>query len=278
MSIKTSIEWCDSSVSPAPCCTGCELGPHCFARRMNDRFHGHYGFPETFDTPCYYPERMAAALRWSDLTGKKRPGKPWLDGRPRMIFLNDLGDAFAPLMYRGKIASDFRIENHWLYEWLSKIEASPHVWIVLTKWPKRMAAWAKIVGPFPRNLWLGTSVTDQPTADARLPHLLGIDAAVRIVSYEPALGPVDWPKGMDPLGIVWNENIPTGYEGGSPIDLIIAGGETGPDSRPAHPDWFRAARDQCAAAGVKFFLKHVSKLAGRMLDGREHNELPEVTR
>jgi protein gp37 len=355
MGVKTSIEWCDSSVSPAPCCTGCELGAHCFARRMNGRFHGRNGFPETFDTPIYRPERMTAALRWSDLTGKKRPGKPWLDGRPRMIFLNDLGDAFAPFLRKERtglccIPAWCLDSQHWLTWWLSDIAKSPHVWIVLTKWPDRMKVWTQHVGPLPPNLWLGTSVTDQPTADARLPHLLGIDAAVRIVSYEPAIEPVDFTyRGLGincpdcgGTGILDDDHPDHGrqtHEGDDDDDCLtcwhggheqivhgihwlIAGAETGPDSRPSHPDNFRSARDQCAAAGISYFFKSCGdwitkensrpsdesfppftathcwnpesqvgfsdrrdwayrvgkKAAGRLLDGVEQNELPEVTR
>lgn len=94
--------------------------------------------------------------------------------------------------------------------------------------------------PLP-NVWLGASVEDQPMADERIPHLLATPAAVRFVSYEPALGPVDFQLGGERAGR---------------LDWVIAGGESGPGARPAHPDWFRSVRDQCAAAGVAFFIDH----------------------
>ena len=91
----------------------------------------------------------------------------------------------------------------------------------------------------------------------RIDDLRKTPAAVRFVSLEPMLGPMG---DLNLDGIHW----------------VIARGESGPNARPAHPDWFRKVRDDCAAAGVPFFLKQVgpTKVAGRLLDGREHNELP----
>ncbi len=131
---------------------------------------------------------------------------------------------------------------------------------------------ARYSWPLP-NVWLGVSVEDQATADARVPVLLDVPAAVRFISYEPALGPVDLalPRcerhGRDhvvesPDHQPWCVECDaeagcyhwlTGGEGG--IDWVIAGGESGPGARPAHPDWFRSVRDQCAAAGVPFLFK-----------------------
>lgn len=144
---------------------------------------------------------------------------------------------------------------------------------------------------------------DQKTADERIPLLLQTPAAVRFVSYEPALGPVDFSRFLpvETIGGVEMERW---------LDWIIAGGESGPHARPAHPDWLRQVRDQCYAAGVPFLFKQwgewcasgqstdarvsvgdekryhhwgpgedVSvcigkRLAGRLLDGREWNEFP----
>jgi protein gp37 len=109
------------------------------------------------------------------------------------------------------------------------------------------------------NVWLGVSVEDQPTADERIAQLLQIPAAHRLVSYEPALGPLDfsgingWEMAMD---------LPP------KIDWIIAGAETGPGARPCNPDWLRSVRDQCQAASIPFFLKQVDAEGTRELDGR----------
>ncbi len=90
------------------------------------------------------------------------------------------------------------------------------------------------------NIWLGVSVEDQPTADERIPLLLQTPAAVRFVSAEPLLGPVDFSP----------------YLSGYPhVDWVIPGGESGPGARSMHPDWVRSARDQCQTAGIPFFFK-----------------------
>jgi hypothetical protein len=120
------------------------------------------------------------------------------------------------------------------------------------------------------NVWLGVSAEDQPRADLRIRDLQATPAKKRFVSYEPALGPLDLdrvkivtPDGEGGAVISWDSCLSgrrydpgTGMVDGLPaIDWVIAGGESGPGARPAHPDWFRAVRDQCATAGVPFFFK-----------------------
>ncbi len=123
--------------------------------------------------------------------------------------------------------------------------------------------------PLP-NVWLGVSVENQASADERIPGLLATPAAVRWISAEPLLGPVDlseWmicPKARDGLSM----DPSTGaYECCSDcdwtgltfdIDWVVVGGESGPNARPMHPDWARSLRDQCAAAGVPFYVKQLS--------------------
>jgi protein gp37 len=176
--------------------------------------------------------------------------------------------------------------------------SSRHIFQVLTKRPKRMAVycqdWQKrysgvnyasrvvLVGGAalyptqahgmvpdrawpPQNVWLGVSVEDQETADERIPLLLQTPAAVRFVSIELMLGPVDLSEWLRVHQVNlgpgrerhWTEN---NYEI-SKLDWIIVGGESGPDARPTHPDWVRSVRDQCQAAGVPFFMKQMSKRA-----------------
>ena len=160
-----------------------------------------------------------------------------------------------------------------------------------------------------RNVWIGTSVEDQKTADERIPHLLRVPATVRFLSCEPLLGPIN--LGLD--GIT-PKYISARYKPvGELIDWAIVGGESGPNARPMNPNWARALRDQCQVAGVAFFFKqwgawawsgqwidypeferdelprqrprHVfdngtvmykvgKKAAGRLLDGQEWNEMP----
>jgi protein gp37 len=97
------------------------------------------------------------------------------------------------------------------------------------------------------NVWLGVSVEDQATADERIPHLQTTPAAVRFISYEPALDPIDISRYLEPH---WTA-----------INWVICGGESGPGARPMHPDWARSVRDQCQAAGVPFFFKQMTKKA-----------------
>lgn len=205
--------------------------------------------------------------------------------------------------------------------------------------------------PLP-NVWLGTSVSDQVSADTRIPELLAAPAAVRFISAEPLLGPVDLTRiclvkklpssirsgiHIDAMRgrycesgmpyVDWDVSQP--YDTASPplsLDWVIAGGESGPKARPMHPDWARELRDQCQAAKVPFFFKQWGewapgeiagpnerpieaadlwadewlirrvgkaqpdehrddepdvfrvgkRLAGRLLDGREWNEMPEA--
>jgi protein gp37 len=145
--------------------------------------------------------------------------------------------------------------------------------------------------PLP-NVWLGVSIENQRTADERIPLLLKAPAALRWVSAEPLVGPVDLRyssfNGADSLQSL------------AGINWVVTGGESGSEARPAHPGWFRALRDQCAEARVPFFFKqwgewageyrsgdfplysfldcHVSRIgkqaAGKLLDGREHLEFP----
>jgi protein gp37 len=156
----------------------------------------------------------------------------------------------------------------------------------------RIAAHTETIAPIRlRKLWplpnvqLGVSVEDQKTADERIPHLLNTPAAVRFISAEPLLGPIDVERYLDPTGFqcidpdcvhrylkfvdeddyeTTSDNDPicrdcgqvgtwTGYERG--VDWVIVGGESGHSARPMHPQWARGLRDQCDAAGVSFFFK-----------------------
>lgn len=129
--------------------------------------------------------------------------------------------------------------------------------------------------PLP-NVALGVSVEDQASADDRIPHLLATPAAIRLISAEPLLGPVDLEMldarvserdDAEPSGLRWIDALTGDYSDGEGhvgdvwgmanpgLDWVIAGGESGKGSRPCHPDWARGLRDQCARAGVPFFWK-----------------------
>lgn len=128
-----------------------------------------------------------------------------------------------------------------------------------------------------KNLWLGTSAEDQLTADERIPQLLATPAAVRFISCEPLLGPIDLSAIPNLCGLESSVLAPECWgdcacdscfgrdegcrrNGGDGqlrrrIDQVIVGGESGRNARPMHPDWARSLRDQCVAAGVPFFFK-----------------------
>jgi len=302
MSGRTKIGWADASWSPVTGCTKVSAGcAHCYAERQAKRFAGRFGYPAEHPFALTMrPERLDEPLHWR---------------KARRVFVCSMSDLFhsAMLMW-------FAVQV-----WKRMEAASRHTFLVLTKRPSTMA---ENVGPMCRylfgkpflpNVWLGTSIEDQATANERIPHLLRCPAAVRFVCYEPALGPVDFCKlPHDPGGDVvlgssrqlfvdalrgyWHNDHQT------KLDWVIAGGESGPNARPAHPDWFRSVRDQCQAADVPFFFKqwgewtpvpcrgnsfsfdglekyHVwdlenvsrrvaKKAAGRLLDGVEHNAYP----
>jgi protein gp37 len=231
MAIHTDIEWCDSTLNLEMGCDGCELWnpkagvTQCYAGRETNRRKGGKGWPEAFDRPRVFMERLPAALKWPDLTGQPRPGKPWLDGLPRLVFLNDMGDTFTE-----------SLPEDWLAPALGPMAASPHQWLVLTKRPGRMARFFGRQG-VPGNFWLGTSVAGEANV-GRVADLVRIRGAkVLFVSAEPLLGEVSLRRWLGKL------------------QWVIAGGESLAGSRPSHPDWFRKVRDECAGQGVPFFFK-----------------------
>lgn len=109
--------------------------------------------------------------------------------------------------------------------------------------------WLAVHMPLP-NVWLGVSTERQQEADERIPELLQTPAAVRFISAEPLLGPIDLNE-VIPNPIIFNSV----HGMDRLLDWVIVGGESGNDARPMHPDWARSLRDQCAAAGVNYFFK-----------------------
>ena len=258
MAEKTYIEWADSTLNLMAGCDGCELWKpaagihHCYAGKLTRRYEGEKGWPVKFETPLIFPERIKKALAWSDLTGQNRPDKPWLNGLPRIIFLNDMGDTFTE-----------SLPVDWLAPFLSQIAESPHQWLILTKRPRRFAEFAG-QHPLPKNVWAGTSVTGPGTLK-RVTELLRVPATIRFLSAEPLLAPVDLSM---PLGLEWSDVQGSWIDNrewvlsGKPrgISFVIVGGESGPGARPMNPDWARMIRDQCVAAGTAFFMKQMDKV------------------
>lgn len=135
---------------------------------------------------------------------------------------------------------------------------------------------------WPRHVWLGTTVENQAMADERIPHLLRVPAAVRFLSVEPLLGPVDlrfWLSradvadlNNDPLAACMVQSAVDDGFGWAQMGLswVIVGGESGPNARPMHPDWVRSIRDQCVAAGVPFFFKQWGEWLPCSMDEQGH--------
>lgn len=279
MGQRCDIEYCDSSLNLMMGCDGCCLwNPakgvrHCYAGTLTDRYGGQKGWPKSFDQPALFPERLAKALAWPDLTGKDRPDKPWLNGYPRVIFLNDMGDTFTE-----------SLPLDWMAKLIKPMAASPHIWIVLTKRPGRMREfWQRWcqgdlnddhLGRYrhiPENFWLMTSITSSENIGRvrELMKLRELGAAVLGVSYEPALGAVNlvpWVRYADP-----------------PLSWVVLGGESGTGARPSDPTWFRDVRDQCLPVGVSFFMKQITERGHKILFDQwptdlQVRQMPKVVR
>lgn len=315
MGSQTKIEWSDATWTPIRSrnlATG-KIGWHCetvsdgcrncYSKSINKRLGTGLDFKPGHrkDIEVFLDETMLLApLRWR---------------KPRMIFVCSMTDLFADFVKDEWIDRMFAVmancPQH-VFQCLSKrswrmrryccdIKTPARIWSLACEAIRRPA----IAGsPWPlKNCWLGVSAEDQETADVRIPDLLATPAAVRFVSYEPALGPVDftpWLEGREDNGI--DMTRPVGQRVGAcvgwqpPLDWVICGGESGPNARPMHPDWARDVRDQCKAAGAQFFFKQWGeyapadealaddlkmvrlgkRAAGRMLDGRTYDEMPQV--
>ena len=226
----------------------------------------------------------------------------------RRVFCSSLADVF-----------DNEVPWEWRADLFHLISETPNIdWLVLTKrignmtsmvpaWWQDPEAWPGSGGVAHHNVWLGATVVTQEEAERDIPKLLATAAAKHFVSIEPMLGPIDLRNLLlrDDEDEVQTLDALTGHGGitlasGSgrstqdvPLDWVIAGGESGGGARPARPEWFRALRDQCAAAGVPFMFKQWGawapaasfpyemqrwgkKLTGRSLDGRVYDAFPEV--
>jgi protein gp37 len=242
----SGIEWTGITWNPV---TGCDrISPgcdHCYAltlaRRLKAMGQARYsrdGNPVTsgpgFAVTCH-PRSLPLPYRWRT---------------PRLVFVNSMSDLFHA-----------RVPDEFIRSVFAVMAGTPaHTYQVLTKRPRRALRLADVL-PWPRNVWLGVSI-EHARYLWRADTLRAVPAAVRFISAEPLLGPLD---GLDLDGIGW----------------VIAGGESGPGYRAPDPAWFRALRDQCAAARVPFFFKQwggaTPKAGGRVLDGRTWDDMPATT-
>ena len=245
MADNSSIEWTEATWNPVVGCTIISPGcTNCYAMRMASRL-------EAMGQPKYAGTTRVSGGRpkWN---GSVRideellllPMK-WKTGR--MIFVNSMSDLFhenVPLAFIRRAFATMR-------------RTPQHTYQILTKRVERLEELSPELA-WPKNVWMGVSVENKDYM-FRIEHLRRIRAAIKFLSLEPLLGPLD---SLDLNGIDW----------------VIAGGESGPHARSVRPDWIRSIRDQCFDAEVAFHFKQWGgvnkKKTGRVLDGRTWDEFP----
>jgi protein gp37 len=277
MAKNSSIEWTHHTFNPWWGCTKVSKAcDHCYADTWARRM-GHQLWGVKADRRFFTDHHWKEPLTWnSDAISA---------GRRARVFCASMADVFE----RRKELNSPR-ERLW-----DLIKETPSLdWLLLTKRPQNIAQMIPWKSEWPKNIWLGTTVEDQECADKRLPLLLKHSAAVRFLSCEPLLGPIDLTQWFAKKGF-------------HKIDWVIAGGESGHGARPMHPDWASSLLKQCTKAEVPFHFKQwghwvpaelkkelvpktiefdngaavemawvSKKLAGRLLNGSIWDGLPKV--
>ncbi len=259
MAIVTDIQWCDSSANVQMGCEGCELvkgqdKPKCYAKTLTDRWAGtNKGWPLSFEQPRIFMDRVPKMLSWNDLSGQLRQNKPWLDGMPRLIFLNDMGDTFS----KGMPAD-------WFAEVIELIRESKHQFLVLTKWPERFVYFSSRFD-LPHNIWPGTSVTSDKTI-FRAKQIASVNTrSVKWLSVEPLWSEVYFGNRLDD------------------IDWVIIGGESGRTPTPCKIEWIEFIIAECKYRNIPVFVKQLGSFLSaemKLKDGHggDMSEWPEHLR
>lgn len=236
MATNSSIEWTESTWNPLTGCT--KISPGC--------------------KHCY-AERMALRLQamrqphyaqgFKLTLHKDALELPLKWKKPQTIFVNSMSDLFHKDVPIEFIRSMFNVMRRAFW----------HRFQILTKRADRLAQLSPQLD-WPANVWMGVSVENQDYV-YRVNHLRATGARIKFLSLEPLLGPLD---DLNLTGIDW----------------VIVGGESGPGARPMKPEWAADIRDQCRAVAIPFFFKQWGgtrkKLAGRLLEGRTWDEMPEA--
>lgn len=243
MADKSAIEWTDATWNPIVGCSVVSPGcANCYAMRLaGTRLKETAKYKGLTQPSKAGPVWTGEVRRWD-----KAFDEPLRWRAPRMIFVNSEGDLFHE-----------DVPDEWIDRVFAVIHMAPHhTYQILTKRPKRMREYINAVGtgnrfiaerdglfndagPWPLpHVWLGVSAERQQEFDERWPELAATDAAVRFVSYEPALGLLKL--------------------GSARPDWVICGGESGSGARYMLPTWARLLRDECASAGVAFFMKQMT--------------------
>jgi protein gp37 len=292
MAETSHIEWTDATWNPITGCTMVSAGcTNCYAMGLAATRLRHH------PSRAGLTRETGGRHVW---TGEVRLNEQWLDQplrwtRPRMIFVCAHGDLFheaVPDDWIDRVFAVMALAPQHTFQVLTKRPKRARSYLgksgarimelvadrvceeglpVLLAMPPEMVPPVELAKsgrtvinlrdwPLP-NVWLGTSIEDQATADARIPHLLATPAAIRFVSAEPLLGPWDTRQTLDRANMdpVWGLKQ-------AGLDWVICGGESGPGARPMHPDWARSLRDQCQAAGVAFHFKQWGEWAPVTID------------
>jgi len=290
MSIKTNIQWCDSTINPTMGCGGCELWSEelkvCYAGREHQRKASAIltgwvrGYAREFSDVTRFPGRVAEAARWRTLEGISREDKPWLNDTQRMVFVSDMSDALSHHKVEHVSATfppvapntDFPYLHHEIIKTVSGARGRRHLWLWLTKRPNRMAefsTWLNGLGvPWPSNLWVGTSITERKFL-YRIDHLreVGNASTTRFLSLEPQIDDIALTAELTKGVIHW---VIQGGESGArvkpqtPAKLAVLGRRASHIARTFDIAWARSLATECRAAGVPYFLK---QLGTNVVDG-----------
>jgi len=250
------ISWTNTTWNPVTGCSKVSQGcKNCYAEREWARLSGY--------SRSVYRGRDFTDVR----THSERLAWPLRLKKPHMIFVNSMSDLFHE-----KVPEEFILE---VFETMAECEQ--HRFQILTKRPERMVRLMPEIyeqlcypssgcpvseerKPLP-NVWLGVSIEDQATADERIPRLLRTPAAVRFLSYEPALGPIDLGRSY-PCGYYCDEKIghvdhPFWSRVNSDIHWVIIGTESGPQRREMKLEWAEKVLEDCRLSGVSVFVKQL---------------------
>lgn len=238
---NSTIEWTDHTFSPWHGCVkvspGCQ---NCYALALDRRFgRAVWGPAKTTLRMEMSANYWKQPIRWNDAARKA--------GKRARVFCASMADVFED--HPGVI--------QWR-EWLLTLILNTAWldWQLLTKRPENILRFTPLEwrNGFPPNIWVGTSCEDQRRADERIPHLLNVPAKVRFLSCEPLLEPVNITRYLYPRFAADDPRYQPRRDG---IEWVIAGGESGPGARPATLDWFHSLHNQCADAGIPFFMKQM---------------------
>jgi protein gp37 len=256
--MPTEIEWTDDSWNPnvgcaivSPGCTNCyAMRQAARIERMNPTLEHYHGLTRKVNGQPVWTGKLGFS--------EKKLVEPLSWRKPRRVFVNSMSDLFHE-----------NVPDEWIVRVFDVMERCPqHTFQILTKRARRMQRWTRKHWPTPLpNVWLGISAERQEEFDERESDLRFMSAAVRFMSLEPLLGPIDadahWPNPLND------------------IQWVIVGAESGPGARPCKIEWVRSIRDQCEEAGVAFFLKQLV-IDGKLvslpeLDGRQWREFPALS-